>query len=132
MATSSDATKKPSNERKESNAVCGQKRRNQSVGAAMVFNPTPTKQQRRGSKPKRQFTEMNMPLSQVLQHLLKKNLITLREPHPNTNTSSPSYNPNARCAFHSNSPGHDTDSCWALKHQIQDLIDAKVIEFGPP
>src|ERR1044072_577700 len=28
------------------------------------------------------------------------------------NTSSPKYNPNARCAYHSNSPGHDTNKCW--------------------
>ena len=73
-----------------------------------------------------------MPLSQALQHLLKMNLIALIGPHPNPKTSSPNYNPNATCAYHSDSPRHDTNDCWALKYKIQNLIDAKEIEFGPP
>ena len=136
VAASSSATQKPSYGKKESNAVYGQKSRDksdrdQSVGAVMISNPAPTKQQQRGNqrqrdKPRRQFTRINMPMSQALQHLLKMNLVTLREPHPAPDTSSPNFNPNARCAFHSNSPGHDTDSCWALKHQIQDPYFCKV------
>ena len=55
-----------------------------------------------------------------------------REAPKNPNTTSPKYNPNARCAFHSDSPGHDTDDCWSLKNKVQDLIDAKEIEFGAP
>src|ERR1051325_9525708 len=47
-------------------------------------------------------------------------------------TSSPRYNPNAKCAYHSNSPGHSTDDCWALKNKIQDMIEVKQIEFDPP
>ena len=69
-----------------------------------------------------------MPLSQALQHMLKAELISLKDPLQNPNTSSPCYNLNARCAYHSNSPGHDTNS-WALKNKIQDLIEAKVIDF---
>ena len=59
------------------------------------------------------------------------NLITLIGPHPNPKTSSPNYNPNAMCAYHSGSPGHDTNDCWVLKYKIQNLIDAKEIEFEP-
>ena len=59
-------------------------------------------------------------------------MVTLKEPPQNPNTSSPYYNPNARCAYHSDSPGHDTSNCWALKNKIQDMIDAKEIEFDPP
>ena len=73
-----------------------------------------------------------MSLAQALQHMLKAELITLKDPPQNPNTSSPSYHPNARCAYHSNSPGHDTNGCWALKNKIQDMIDAKEIEFDPP
>ena len=29
-------------------------------------------------------------------------------------------------------PGHDTNNCWALKNKIQDLIDAKKVEFEAP
>ena len=73
-----------------------------------------------------------MSLSQALQHLLKANLVTLRDPSANPDTSSPKYNLNTKCAYHSNSPGHETDQCWALKNKIQDLIDNKTIEFDPP
>ena len=72
-----------------------------------------------------------MSLSQALQHMLKANLVTLRDPPSNSNVSSPKYNSNAKCAYHSNSPGHDTDHCWALKCRTQDLIDNKNIEFDP-
>ena len=59
------------------------------------------------------------------------NLITLIGPHRNPKTSSDNYNPDARCAYHSGSPGHDTNDCWALKYKIQNMIDAKEIEFDP-
>ena len=73
-----------------------------------------------------------MPLSQELQQFLKADLITLRDPPHNPNTSSPRYNPNARCAYHSNNPRHNTNNCWALKNKIQYMIDAKEIKFDPP
>ena len=83
-------------------------------------------------RPVRQFTKINMTSSQVLPHLLKSNLATLKEAPKNPNTVSPHYHPNARCAYHSESPGHDTNNCWALKNKIQDLIEAKEIEFDAP
>ena len=77
--------------------------------------------------PIRQFTHINMTLSQVLPHLLKSNLVTLKEAPKNPNTAAPLYNPNSRCAYHSESLGHDTNNCWALKNKVQDLIEAKEI-----
>ena len=50
----------------------------------------------------------------------------------NPNITSPKYNPNAKCTYCSNNPGHETDQCWALKNKIKDLIDNKTIEFDPP
>ena len=73
-----------------------------------------------------------MYLPQALQHLLKAELISLRDPPQNPNTSSPKYNHNARYAYHSNNLGHHTNNFWALKNKIQDLIDNKTIEFDPP
>ena len=80
-------------------------------------------------EPKRQFTKINTLMSQTLQYLLEMNLVALREPPQKPNTSSPHYDPNVRCEYHSNSPGHDTNSCWALKNKIQDLINERVLEF---
>ena len=82
-----------------------------------------------GEWPQRQFTRINMTPAQVLPHLLKLNLATIKEAPKNVNTSSPHYHPNAKCAYHSDSVGHDTNDCWALKHKIQDLIEAKEVEF---
>ena len=64
--------------------------------------------------------------------MLKYNLVTLRDPPSNPNVSSPKYNSSAKCAYHSNGPGHDTDQCWALKCKIQDLVNKKTIKFDPP
>ena len=83
-------------------------------------------------RPVRQFTRINMNLSQVLPHLLRSNLVTLKEAPKNPNTTSPHYHPNARCAYHSESPGHDTNNYWALKRKVQDLLEAKEIEFDAP
>ena len=73
-----------------------------------------------------------MTLSQILPQLLKTNLVTLSEAPKNPNTTSPLYNPNARCAYHSDGLGHDTNNFWALKNKVQDLIEAKEIEFDAP
>ena len=64
-----------------------------------------------------------MSLAQVLQHMLKAELITVKDPPKNPNTAAPSYHPKERCAYHSDSPGHDTNGYWDLKNKIQDLID---------
>ena len=81
---------------------------------------------------RRQFTRLSMTLSQILPQLLETKLVTLKEAPKNQNTTSPKYNPNARCAYHSDSPGHTTDDCWSLKNKIQDMIDAGEIQFKVP
>ena len=82
--------------------------------------------QQRQSKPKRQFTKLNMLLSQVLQHMLKAELITLKAPPQNPNTAAPSYCPN-ESSYHSDNSRHDTNNFWALKNKVQDMIDAQEI-----
>src|SRR3954463_1041398 len=84
------------------------------------------------SKPKRSFTPLHMSLSQVLQQLLNRNLITLLPPYSVPTNPAPGYKYHARCAYHSNSPGRDTEDCGPLKHRIQDLIDDKIIDFNSP
>ena len=73
-----------------------------------------------------------MTLSQILPQLLSTNLVTIKEAPKVVNTASPKYNPNSRCAYHFDSPGHTTDDCWALRNIVQDLIDAKEIQFEAP
>ncbi|KAF1898641.1 hypothetical protein Lal_00023648 [Lupinus albus] len=45
------------------------------------------------------------------------------------NTTAPWYDPNTNCDYHSGIIGHSTETCRALKHRIQDLIDSKLLEF---
>ncbi|KAI5426904.1 hypothetical protein KIW84_032366 [Lathyrus oleraceus] len=137
QAATSASTKKSYQGKNESNAVYGQrghnkKNRDHTVGAVTIAAPPSQNFQHRQDRPRRQFTKINMTLAQALQGMLKANLITLRDPPANPNTTSPRYNPNARCAYHSDSPGHDTNDCWLLKNKIQDMIDAGEIEFDPP
>ena len=99
--------------------------------SARMQRPQQRGNQRRQDEPKRQFTKINMLLSQALQHMLKMNMITLIEPHLNLKTSSPNYNLDARCAYHSSSPEHDTNDCWVLNYKIQNFIVTKEIEFDP-
>ena len=95
-------------------------------------NNQPRTNQTRVERPVRQFTQINMTPAQVLPHLLKLNLSSLKEAPKNPNTTSPFYHSNTKCAYHSGSIGHDTNNCWALKNKIQDLIDAKEVEFDTP
>ena len=73
-----------------------------------------------------------MTLSQILPQLLSTKMVTVKEAPKVVNTTSPKYNPKARCAYHSDSPRHTTDGCWALRNKVQDLIDAKEVEFKAP
>src|SRR4051812_30754657 len=125
-------TKKSYDEKKESNTV-----------GEIMGNQTPVSQQRdrqkhQGgqrtwrSKPKRSFTPLYMPLSQALQCLLSQNLVTLLPPYLAPANPAPGYKHHARCAYHSDSPGHDTEDCGPLKHKIQDLIEEGLIEFEDP
>ena len=132
---SSSAVRKPFIGKKEVANVYPQRNQERTehrpmVGAVMIPKPSSTQQrsnQPRTERPVRQFTRINMTLSQVLPHLLRSNLVTLKEAPKNPNTTSPHYHPNARCAYHSESPGHDTNNCWALKNKVQDLLEAKEI-----
>ena len=115
---SSSVVRKPFIRNKEVSVVYPQRNqditeRRPMVGAVMIPKPAPTQQrnnQPRTERPVRQFTRINMMLSQVLPHLLRSNLVSLRESPKNPNIASPRYKPNARCAYHSESPGHDTNA----------------------
>ena len=135
---SSSSEKKPF--KKEASAVYGPRRhdkpeRRQSVNAVMIAKPVAAPRQtnpQRAERPIREFTRLSMTLSQILPQLLSTSLVTVREAPKVVNTASPKYNPNARCAYHSDSPGHSTDDCWALRNKVQDLIGAKEIQFEAP
>ena len=112
--------------KKEASVVYGSRRqekpeRRQSVNAVMIAKPAASLRQTntpRAERPRREFTCLSMTLSQILPQLFSTNLVTVREAPKVVNTASPKYNPNARCAYHSDSPGHSTDDCWALRNKM--------------
>ena len=98
----------------------GRTERRPTVGAVMIQkyasdqprnnqprNDQPRNNQQRVERLIRKFTKINMTLAQVLPHILKLNLAMLKEAPKNPNTTSPHYHLNAKCAYHSESPGHE-------------------------
>ena len=77
----------------------------------------------------RHFSETGIPSSLILKRLLEVQMIALKDPPKKLNITSLKYNPDERYAYHSDSPGHDTEGCWCLKNKIQDLIAGRVLEF---
>ena len=77
----------------------------------------------------RKFDHFPVTLTEALHHLLDLKLISLRNMPPPLAILPSNYDANARCEFHSDGVGHSTDNCFALKCKVQDLLDAKAIEF---
>jgi len=97
------------------------------VGAS-TSNPRTSDYLPRG---KRVFTPLYMPLSKALGVLLRKGHLKPLEQRPLPDPLPPKHDPTKYCAFHQQT-GHDTDSGVRLRHEIQNLIDNKVIPaLGP-
>ena len=82
-----------------------------------------------GPRSKREFHELYMPMSQVFDKLKEKGILKPLDLRPILNPLPLRFDVNKRCAYHQ-VPSHDTDRCFTLRHEIQDLIDNKVI--APP
>ena len=76
---------------------------------------------------RRQFTRIPIPLSQVLARLRADNLINFEVPKEGYRPRN--YDPELKCDYHLGQVGHSTDNSWRLRHRIQDLIDAKLIQL---
>ncbi|KAL7192092.1 hypothetical protein ACSBR2_024024 [Camellia fascicularis] len=72
-----------------------------------------------------------MSLSAALRVLIRKGDLKPLEPQPLPDKLPPSHDPAKYCAFHQQT-GHGTDSCYHLRHEIQDLIDKEVIVAPGP
>ena len=79
-----------------------------------------------GPRPKREFHELYMPMSQVFDKLKGKGFLKPIGPRPILNPLPLRFDVNKRCAYHQ-VPGYDTDYWFTLRHAIQDLKDNKVI-----
>ncbi|GKV34678.1 hypothetical protein SLEP1_g43032 [Rubroshorea leprosula] len=80
-------------------------------------------------KKRRYFDKLPMSYTEVFRQLIAARLVT---PVPMVPLNPPFpiwYNPQARCEYHSGGVGHDLENCLALKHRVQDLIDAKELQI---
>ena len=77
----------------------------------------------------RTFTPLAIPMIEVFQRLLSSGHLApiparpLREPLPQN------FRNDLHCAYHSNQPGHETETCRSLKHKVQDLIDTGMVNL---
>ncbi|KAF5934572.1 hypothetical protein HYC85_030743 [Camellia sinensis] len=86
-------------------------------------NTQTTKYQPRGQ---RTFTPLYMPLSKALGVLIRKGHLKPLEPRPLPNPLPPFHNPAKYCAYHQQH-GHNTNQCFRLRQEIQDVVDKNVI-----
>lgn len=77
-------------------------------------------------KNQRTFAPLYMPLSKALGVLIRKGHLKPLESRLLPEKLPPTHNPAKYCAFHQQH-GHDTDQCFRLRHEVQDLIDNGVI-----
>nr|XP_025884692.1 uncharacterized protein LOC104646013 [Solanum lycopersicum] len=81
-------------------------------------------------RPSRKFTALAESRTKLFERLVADGYIHPVGPKP-VDVNSKFYRPDQRCAYHSNSVGHDTEDCINLKHKIQDLIDQEVVSLQP-
>jgi hypothetical protein len=71
---------------------------------------------------RRKFSQLSAPLPSVYKELLMAGFLKPLQPTPPPQSPPRSYNPNTFCIYHQ-IPGHPTERCQRLRHEIQDLID---------
>ena len=70
-------------------------------------------------RPRREFHELHMPVNQVFKKLKVKGLLKPLDPRPIPNPLLVRFDVTKRCAYHQ-SPSHDTDKWFGIRHAIQD------------
>ncbi|KAI5390035.1 hypothetical protein KIW84_075385 [Lathyrus oleraceus] len=153
--SSSTSSKKPfagaPRRREETNVVHSQRNVNKGqyrqVAAVTIPAPQPQsqqqhprqqqqqQQQQRPFQPRQRMTDrcfdpLPMTYAELLPELLRLGFVKLRTMAPLKKIPA-GYDANVRCDFHSGAPGHHIENCRAFHHKVQDLIDAKTINFAP-
>lgn len=80
-------------------------------------------------RPPKHFGPVPMSYGRLLPLFLNSSLVQLREAKAPPTPLPPDYDMNARCEFHSGTPGHSVEDCKSLKYKVHDLIDSRVIVF---
>ncbi|KAI8555007.1 hypothetical protein RHMOL_Rhmol05G0140600 [Rhododendron molle] len=89
----------------------------------------PPQKSRNRNQP-RNFANFEAPLSSVLEKLTKTGHLRLLTPTPLPQNLLSSHNPNVFSAYHQ-MPRHHTNSCYRLRHAIQDLVENGTLPTPP-
>ncbi|KEH16515.1 hypothetical protein MTR_0157s0040 [Medicago truncatula] len=73
-----------------------------------------------------------MKYAEMLPTLLKKNLVQTRAPPRVPNKLPTLYRSDCFCAFHQGAPDHDIEHCYALRVEVQKLIEENTWSFEDP
>ncbi|XP_050875201.1 uncharacterized protein LOC127078819 [Lathyrus oleraceus] len=88
--------------------------------------------QMRGKGVDRHFDKPPVTYAVLFKKLMDLGLVQPRAMVPmRSDQRPPNYDENARCEFHSGTPGHNIEGCRAFKNVVQDLVDSKAINFAP-
>ena len=82
----------------------------------------------RRNPPAPQYPPLPVPQAEIYKQLVAEGLLS---PIPTQPWNPPFpiwYNPNVRCAFHSNVAGHSTEECVRLRQKIHEMINAGSIK----
>ena len=68
-----------------------------------------------------------MPVAKLYAYLLEKKLVTPIFVKPRIGLPLLGFDPSKKCEHHFRAKGHTLEECTQLRHQIQNLIDNKLI-----
>ncbi|KAF1898394.1 hypothetical protein Lal_00042086 [Lupinus albus] len=74
------------------------------------------------------FDQIPMSYTDLFAYLQRHGIVTLI-PRRILENPGPWHNENAKCAYHSEVVGHMVEDCRAFKFKVQDLFNAKRIDF---
>jgi hypothetical protein len=87
----------------------------------------------RAQQPQQQVRKVFDPIpvsyGDLLPYLIGNKMVTPRTVRPLIAPFPAWYKPDAKCEFHSGAEGHNIDNCRAFKHEVQKLLDQKLLTF---
>ncbi|KAK2389630.1 hypothetical protein QL285_063208 [Trifolium repens] len=92
-------------------------------------NPGQQQNQPKATKKRKVFDSIPIPYGQLFPHLVHNRMVIPRALKPITAPFPAWYDLKANCEYHSGAEGHNIENCRAFKHEVQRLIDQKLLTF---
>ncbi|KAI5433860.1 hypothetical protein KIW84_020918 [Lathyrus oleraceus] len=75
------------------------------------------------------FDPIPITYAELYPSLIKRKLITPRDPPVLPTNPQWWYKPELHCVYYSGAPGHDVENCYPLKTKVQDLVRSSILFF---